>query len=720
MKLLKILAVLLCFCVNLAPGPGVAFAAFAPLNPAYIEYMRDAEDGSSPMVRTAGSSHSGNGMSSFGYIPSPLSWAHLDGKVWNVAMRNVNSTSAASGTETSIPTSYDLRKQQSMLPEVRNQYELGNCWAYSAMAATESNLIKNGLADSEIELSEWYLTYYAFHDFIGMPAFTVPGTAKYYDAGGNDWQAVALLSRGTGSVCAATVKNINTVEAVYTPPIVKRKYRLNQAFYLGNSGKMEIPVWQTYGRAETLKRALMLYGALSAGIYADDRYRNTTTDAYYTGLNYGSDGDGVSTNHAVTLVGWDDSYSRQNFQEGNQPEQDGAWIVRNSWGSGWGDGGYFYVSYEEKTLCDGVAYVTSEAAAEDRIYQYDPLGCVTWFTPYDDDMQNEADVWFANIFTAENIDRITSVAFYVPQAGTEYEIAVYRNCREDAPLSGEKAAAVTTDGLLPGYNTVTFEEPVQVQAGEHFSVVVKTHVTYEDYQYVVPIETDIFGGVYSQAESEPGEGWVSEDGISFYDIMDWVESGQHISICLKAFGEGEYIAQSNPPSLSGTAPNGVAINAVINEEAENDALDRLLTGIYSGATDIDGMDEEAAGSISVLTSFTLEVSHPEDATGRITVTAVLSDPVDTGINRRLYALIPYKDDNEKFAAFPCTPGNGSITRVTFTIDDYARFFTDAPVLFVAVKDGGAGGTGGGGCSAGFGALALLIIMPLALKKLSKL
>lgn len=167
-------------------------------------------------------------------------------------------------------------------------------------------------------------------------------------------------------------------------------------------------------------------------------------------------------------------------------------------------------------------------------------------------MQNEADVWFANIFTAENIDRITSVAFYVPQAGTEYEIAVYRNCREDAPLSGEKAAAVTTDGLLPGYNTVTFEEPVQVQAGEHFSVVVKTHVTYGDYQYVVPIETDIFGGVYSQAESEPGEGWVSEDGISFYDIMDWVESGQHISICLKAFGEGEYIAQSNPPSLSGT------------------------------------------------------------------------------------------------------------------------------------------------------------------------
>ena len=53
-------------------------------------------------------------------------------------------------------------------------------------------------------------------------------------------------------------------------------------------------------------------------------------------------------NHAVTIVGWDDNYSKDNFLI--TPPGDGAWIVKNSWVSEWGDNGYMYVSYYDGSL----------------------------------------------------------------------------------------------------------------------------------------------------------------------------------------------------------------------------------------------------------------------------------------------------------------------------------------------------------------------------------
>ena len=78
------------------------------------------------------------------------------------------------------------------------------------MAATESNLIRKGLADTSIDLSEWYLTYYALNPYGGMPGFTNTSGEQYYFVGGNDWKSVALLSRGTGSVTTAKAPDITS------------------------------------------------------------------------------------------------------------------------------------------------------------------------------------------------------------------------------------------------------------------------------------------------------------------------------------------------------------------------------------------------------------------------------------------------------------------------------------------------------------------------------
>ena len=563
---MKILAALALAALLYAPQG--AYADFSPVSPRYEAYVKNLERRN--VAARSIAANSAEEHRTGGYVPSPLDWSHLDGKTWSLpgeadAVDAERSGAplmrVAANSEETIPSEYDLRGN---IPPVRNQSAFNNCWTHSAMAATESNLIKKGLADTSIDLSEWYLTYYALNPYGDMPGFTNTSEYPYYSIGGNDWKAVALLSRGTGSVTTAKAPDITSTlrdySQVYAPSVSARDYKLVGALYLGDFApeKEQWEVQLSAARRDMIKRAIMTYGAVSVGIHMgdmDSSNYNAETGAYYSGLHLGEvmvgvdkDNDGeydtVATDHAVAIVGWDNDYPKENFNAGKNgegPKENGAWIVRNSWGENWGDGGYCYVSYEEGTLCDGVAY-DSEPAAGEKIYQYDPLGCTNWYV-YGDPNEASNVQYFANIFSAEEYDAINSVAFYVPSDNVKYEISLYTNCGADSPVNGALAAVQTVDSLAPGYNTVVLDSPVKVAAGTRFSVVVRAETPEGGYKMLAPVECVIVGETEEYADNvtaNPGEGWLSTDGVNFEDILPISESEgmRDTSICLKAFGGG--------------------------------------------------------------------------------------------------------------------------------------------------------------------------------------
>ena len=489
----------------------------APLNPHFVEWQKKIDEAktSSPAKGSTGDQAA---EAFHGYVPSPVNWSHLENEVYSVIK-----TTNRLGT---IPTSYDLRPE---MPAVRNQGGYGTCWTFSAMAAAESNLIheKTILTKDNADLSEWYLAYYGFNDESeGLPSFTFDSAKKYYDVGGNDWMSAAILARGTGFLdeSSAAYPDPQTEANAYKPDVQARKYKLKNALYLGNLGVKEVRLKDS--RINTIKEAIRTYGAVSIGITQGKSklYLNPTTAAYFI------KSEDSGTNHAVTIVGWDDDYATSNFNASPRPTNKGAWIVRNSWGSSFGDSGYYYVSYEEGSLNDGVAYDTVAAPDKEKIYQYDPLGLCS-FMGY----TSVKPAYFANIFTATRNEKINSVSFYTSRPDSQCTIEIYKDCG-NSPKGGTRVAVKSVTITAPGYNTVDLDSVVEISKYVKFSVVVSILLP-DISDPAIPVEYPITG--YSEkATASADQSFISSDGTTWDDLTG-ISGYEKANVCLKAFGTSD-------------------------------------------------------------------------------------------------------------------------------------------------------------------------------------
>lgn len=166
-------------------------------------------------------------------------------------------------------------------------------------------------------------------------------------------------------------------------------------------------------------------GPLTISYYTGDMnaYRADTYAWYNDEYHY--------ADHTVVLVGWDDDYPKENFAEGKQPEQDGAWLVQNSWGTGWGDDGYFWISYEDASLESGPTYRLEEADNYAANYQYDTIGwCLSFNTLEDgeEDLEQARNITAANIFTAQEQEQLEAVfLLYYRCPNQVHRLRLYRS-----------------------------------------------------------------------------------------------------------------------------------------------------------------------------------------------------------------------------------------------------------------------------------------------------
>lgn len=369
----------------------------------------------------------------------------------------------------SFAAKYDPRTTKKVSNTVEDQGNTNTCWAFSTIAAIESNLIKKGYENENVNLSENHLAYFFYNratDPVGYTAGDANlNTNSTWAMNGGTLQGTALtLATWSGVVKETTSED--DAGGAYSPKALaasacyKSDYKVANTYFFNYS-------------VNTVKQAIMDYGAVASGIYMDNSYWNLTTGAYYCPESNG--------NHAVAIVGWDDNYSRLNFNSSSRPKSNGAWIVKNSYGTTYqgkplGDYGYMYVSYEDASLREIVAYDMVKASETyDNNYQYDGTGNPAF------SLRLSSGTTCANVFKTKASksgynEILKAVGVDVLTTNVKYSLQVYTGVTSSSnPTKGKAMFSKPQTGTLTeaGYNQIVLNSPVTLTAGEKYSVVIK-------------------------------------------------------------------------------------------------------------------------------------------------------------------------------------------------------------------------------------------------------
>lgn len=426
-----------------------------------------------------------------------------------------------------LPSKYDSRSKK-IVTSVKDQGDFGSCWAFSTASVAETSLIKEYPGKFNLkntDFSEVHIAYFAFAnatDKLGLTKgdYATVRNNDFLNMGGNLYFSTFSLAKWFG-IADESVAPYSKAEST--------KGLSSSLAYQKNRAILKNSYWVSMKDRDDVKKLIMKYGSCGVSYYHDDMYFNLDTGAYYQRLyTYG--------NHAVTLVGWDDNYSRDNFGGllgiSKKPSKDGAWLIKNSYGNEYGKDGYIWVSYEDKSINTDAAvfFDFTETDEYDNNYQYD--GTCAFASYY---FKNE--IYAANVFTSKGNEKLTAISFFNGDADAVYKYQIYKNVKNTAkPTSGKAVFDKYQDCIVDyaGYVTVDLPKTVTLSKDEKFSVVIycqkkgeKAHALCDYSGYIDSAKT-----IYSHTSSKKGQSLVSEDGKNWEDLYSY---GYNENLRIKAF-----------------------------------------------------------------------------------------------------------------------------------------------------------------------------------------
>ena len=439
-----------------ASGSGEAQTAdapqLAPLNPAFVDYLNNP-------------SHYG-----YGYVPPTVDLSHL------LDIPVQNQIKAAS-----LPSTFDWRSSGKVTP-VKNQGTCGTCGIFGTIAAIESRvLIKEGTA-------------YDFSEQ-NVACCTDPSLVQQKsdpcNAGFNSWLATDVLTKkGTRleSCDPYNTSTINTESCKNSCSTIKRVtgYRL---------------VATSADQVTEVKNAVYTDGPVSMAFRWDVSHMFPGNIYYWPNCTQYID-------HLVSIVGWNDTIAHP------AGGGSGAWIVKNSYGTSWGNNGYFYLCYGSGNMGEVASYEYKNYNPYETVYYWDEAGYVTdvgWL---------DSSAWMASVFTTQQSGNLTNVDFWTTSNSAQYQLYVYNG------FFGTQLASQSGTCNESGYYSIPFGTPIARTAGQQFTVAVK--MTTPGYNYPLPIEYTISGKVQPPIQS----------GVCYERHLDsdpWLDAGvtwgQNIDTC---------------------------------------------------------------------------------------------------------------------------------------------------------------------------------------------